>query len=90
MLLLNHELSTDYDLEDPWTAIDLGEAGAADGSRSPDPSLPEGQPPTGTLLQGIELPSDTDDSSFRHPPPLPWCLDIQLQVVPPAPITCQP
>ncbi|KAK9810991.1 hypothetical protein WJX73_003945 [Symbiochloris irregularis] len=66
--LLNDALETDYTLEDPWTAFKLGSsltrqqqgpdiAASADGNGV--------TPAAGTLLQGVELPSDTDDSSFR-------------------------
>ena len=67
--LLNHALSADYALEDPWEAFKLGKAAPGlDAEPAADSVLHmEGQngQATATLLQGIELPSDTDDSSFR-------------------------
>lgn len=68
--LLNDALDAEYTLEDPWTAFKLGSAlsrqeqgAGANGTASQGQPGAEGA--TGTLLQGIELPSDTDDSSFR-------------------------
>ena len=68
--ILNRELSTDFDLEQPWTAFDIGAVGSADGTAMPggvsDDPLPNGnESQPATLLHGIELPSDTDDSSYR-------------------------
>ena len=69
VVLLNHALSSEYDLDVPWTDFKLGsavagmqEADAVDGSQE---AAQDTAPAAGTLLQGAELPSDTDDSSFK-------------------------
>lgn len=63
--ILNHALSTEFELEQPWTDFQLApvarDAHAPDGS----PGGASADAAAGTLLQGVELPSDTDDSSFR-------------------------
>lgn len=69
--LLNRELSTEFDLEQPWTAFTLAAAGSAEAPDEPQAEVGpaeapgEGPDQAATLLQGGDLPSDTDDSSYR-------------------------
>ena len=67
VLLLNHALSTDFAIEDPWQSFQLGVPNEGASIGEVQHSVPDEQAaePANNLLQGADFPSDTDDSSFR-------------------------
>lgn len=64
--LLNDHLSLDLDVEDPWQKFDLGQAGVGSEAATPDDQAGQAVKQATTLLNGHDLPSDTDDSSFKY------------------------